>query len=237
MIIKIVDSITNFLNLINKNQIIKTDVDIVKVNLGSGLYVAKGWINIDSSINALLSKYPKFMLVILFKINNFVLKRYYHSNLQASQEEFLNILKNNMFINHNLENGIPFENDSVDYIYSSHFLEHLFREDTEKLLMDAHRVLKKNGLIRIDVPNLEYAFDLYKSGKKEEALEMLYIEGKISNFSYHRYMYDYELLSNLLKKCGFKRIKRCEFHKGKMPDINVLEKSEIDTLFVEAIKS
>jgi len=49
-------------------------------------------------------------------------------------------------------------------------------------------------------------------------------------------MYDFELLSKLLIKCGFNKVKRCEFQKGEMPDLDVLEKSEIDTLFVEAIK-
>ncbi|GAB6056790.1 hypothetical protein JCM15415_21060 [Methanobacterium movens] len=121
-------------------------------------------------------------------------------------------------------------------MYSSHFIEHLFKKEAEKLLNDAFRVLKKGGRIRITVPNLECAFKLYENGKKEKALKMFFDEGKKSEFSYHRYLYDFELLSNLLSECGFIEIKRCEFQQGKVPDIDILDNRSKYTLFVEAVK-
>ena len=55
----------------------------------------------------------------------------------------------------NLLGGLPFDNNSVDIVYSSHFLEHLSLEDGKYVLNEIYRVLKKDGIIRIVVPDLE----------------------------------------------------------------------------------
>lgn len=52
-------------------------------------------------------------------------------------------------------NPIPATDCSVDVIYNSHMLEHLNPSSAKKFLKDCHRVLKKNGIIRIVVPDLE----------------------------------------------------------------------------------
>ncbi|WP_107668027.1 methyltransferase domain-containing protein [Cyanothece sp. BG0011] len=56
---------------------------------------------------------------------------------------------------HNLLSPFPFHDEEVDVIYNSHFLEHFSREEAKKILTECHRVLKKKGIIRIVVPDLE----------------------------------------------------------------------------------
>ena len=58
-------------------------------------------------------------------------------------------------IEHNLLNGIPFENETFDLVYHSHVLEHFTKKDGKKFISECNRVLKKNGIIRIAVPDLE----------------------------------------------------------------------------------
>lgn len=58
-------------------------------------------------------------------------------------------------IEHNLLNGIPLEDDSIDVLYHSHVLEHFTKMDGEELMKECYRVLKVNGIIRIAVPDLE----------------------------------------------------------------------------------
>jgi predicted SAM-dependent methyltransferase len=53
------------------------------------------------------------------------------------------------------KNGIPSKNQSVDFIYHSHMLEHLSEDDAKNLIKECHRVLKPQGVIRIAVPDLE----------------------------------------------------------------------------------
>ena len=43
----------------------------------------------------------------------------------------------------NINNGLPFDDNSIDEIYSFHFLEHV--NDLEFVLKEIHRVLKPNG--------------------------------------------------------------------------------------------
>lgn len=56
---------------------------------------------------------------------------------------------------YNAKNKLPFSSDSIDAIYHSHFLEHINKTLAEKFIADCYRVLKKGGVIRVVVPNLE----------------------------------------------------------------------------------
>ena len=55
----------------------------------------------------------------------------------------------------NILGGLPFEKDSFDVIYNSHFLEHLSPSQAKFVLKEARRLLKKGGILRIVVPDLE----------------------------------------------------------------------------------
>lgn len=59
-------------------------------------------------------------------------------------------------IDHQLNAGtekLPFENDSVDEIYTSHFVEHLEAMERVHLINEAYRVLKPGGKMTIIVPH------------------------------------------------------------------------------------
>lgn len=45
----------------------------------------------------------------------------------------------------------PYEDASVDEVYSEHFLEHVV--DYEKTVLEIHRILKKGGVIHFKVPH------------------------------------------------------------------------------------
>jgi len=55
----------------------------------------------------------------------------------------------------NILGGLSFEDNSMDVVYSSHFLEHLSQEQADFVLKESYRILKKDGIIRIVVPDLE----------------------------------------------------------------------------------
>jgi len=58
-------------------------------------------------------------------------------------------------IKHNLQKGIPFEDDSFDVVYHSHVLEHFSQADGQKFIQDCYRVLRPQGILRVVVPDLE----------------------------------------------------------------------------------
>ncbi|MCX7978626.1 MAG: methyltransferase domain-containing protein [Bdellovibrionaceae bacterium] len=50
---------------------------------------------------------------------------------------------------------LPFKEESVELVYSSHFVEHVPRQLVPDLLRDYYRVLKPGGSIRLVLPDLE----------------------------------------------------------------------------------
>ena len=50
-----------------------------------------------------------------------------------------------------IQRGLPFDDESVDEIFTSHFLEHI--KDLNFVMEECYRVLKKEGIMRIVVPH------------------------------------------------------------------------------------
>jgi predicted SAM-dependent methyltransferase len=50
---------------------------------------------------------------------------------------------------------LPLDDNSIEYIYSEHFFEHLFLDEAIALLKECHRVLKTHGVIRTCVPDAD----------------------------------------------------------------------------------
>lgn len=50
---------------------------------------------------------------------------------------------------------LPFEDGKFSHIYSEHFLEHLFLDESIELLKECYRVLSPGGFVRIVVPDAD----------------------------------------------------------------------------------
>lgn len=227
-----VDGITLFLGNIKRGRIIRIPskyTNPVKVNLGCGLAVASGWINVDGSLNALIANFPVPLHPLAYRLTG--ASRYY------TKEEYCRLLENNFFVHHDLAFSIPLDSNTADFVYSSHFLEHLFRNDAENLLRECYRVLKPGGTVRIVVPDLEYALSLYTAGEKEAMLsQYFFVEDDDSYYARHKYMYDFALLKSALEKSGFHHIERCDYQSGRTPDLMALDNRAEESLFVEAMR-
>ncbi len=86
--------------------------------------------------------------------------------------------------NYKLENELlnPFKSDSIDLIYSSHCIEHIKFESVSLLLKDAYRVLKKGGVFRIVVPDVDKLYNLYDFNKNSNNFKF-YSTGSRANYS------------------------------------------------------
>lgn len=87
------------------------------------------------------------------------------------KKDFINIndwnRDNNIDLICDLTKEFPFNNESVDYIYCSHFLEHLNWFDGRELLVNCFRVLKRDGILRIVIPDFKKSFKKYIDGDRE----------------------------------------------------------------------
>lgn len=225
----IVDTTSHMVGILRRRRRLTPSANgAVKVNLGCGLTVAPGWINVDGSLNALAAAWPVFLLKLLYRFSG--ARSYY------SQEAYCSLLRNHVFVHHDLSHSIPFVDKSVDTIYTSHFLEHLSREDGENLLRECLRVLKPGGILRVCVPDLAYAVGLYRGGTAEKMLDCFFIEDQGGSFSRHKYMYDFRLLKSSLERAGFDSIQQLSFQVGEVADCIHLDNRPEETLFVEARK-
>jgi len=64
--------------------------------------------------------------------------------------------------------GLPFDDNGFDFIYSKHFLENLTFEEGEKLCGESLRCLKKEGVSRIAMPELDYLIEKYNRGGENQ---------------------------------------------------------------------
>jgi predicted SAM-dependent methyltransferase len=104
---------------------------------------------------------------------------------KTSEKNFLNLGCGYRFINgwtnidfvstgegvvaHNLTKGIPCPDNQFDVVYHSHVLEHMDITTGQFFMSECYRVLKKGGVIRVVVPNLEEIAKQYL-GNLENAL-------------------------------------------------------------------
>lgn len=142
-------------------------------------------------------------------------------------------------------NGLPYDNDSVDYIYMCHFLEHLNYDDGLKVLKECTRVMKKSGVIRIIMPDAKLLIQNYMNGKMDMYDELndgcANTKSQISKlwmllFSGHSSIYDFETTSGLLKSVGLTP-RQCKFRTGtKQILIETLDMFPTLSMYVEGTK-
>jgi SAM-dependent methyltransferase len=100
------------------------------------------WNNVDFSMLAFFARHP-LCAKIIRKIGILSEKRF-------TRLQFYDL----QIIRWNVRKGIPFNDNTFDVVYHSHFLEHLDKKAAVLFLYDCYRVLKPQGVIRVVVPDL-----------------------------------------------------------------------------------
>jgi len=120
----------------------------------------------------------------------------------------------------NATRRFPFDDESFDYVFSEHMIEHLRLTDGLKMLAECFRVLRPGGRVRISTPDLRFLIEL--EGKRSEVQER-YMEWSAATFlphitgfagealvinNYmrdwgHQFIYDERTLREALMSCGF----------------------------------
>lgn len=152
-----------------------------------------------------------------------------------------------------LNSVLPFENNSVDGIFSEHFVEHIDFATGTRFFNEAFRTLKKGGVLRIVCPNLDYVLRGMDSVKMERLKNMFISVGdfnrmpdeissaEIINWIFyghgHKFIYNLESLSKVLYNIGYSSVYSSEFGLSKVGMAIERRKDEsFYSLYVEAIK-
>ena len=132
--------------------------------------------------------------------------------------------------------------DFFSGVLLEHVIEHITIHDCLLFLKRLRKIIKKKGLIRISVPNLQTYIDFYNKKKVHPkfnhwaSLRGEAIWSLCHNFG-HKSVYDYQFLKNLLEKSGYKNIRRSSCNKSKDPKLRIDDIGrKWESLYVEASK-
>jgi SAM-dependent methyltransferase len=187
------------------------DIAGVLLNIGSGPAVAPGWISIDGSWQARFAGRPIAARVVSLLTGRHV--GHWPAGIRCLD----------------IRRGFPFADSSASIVYSSHMIEHLFRDEACAFLRDAHRVLVPGGICRIVVPDMRSMVQWYverngappangEAPRSDRLMEMLGVSSpsapprsilgayrRLTDFDRHKWMYDEPGLIALFRESGFAR--------------------------------
>jgi len=118
----------------------------------------------------------------------------------------------------------PFEDNSFQYIYTEHMIEHIAYDDALAMLQECYRKLDVGGRIRVATPNISFlislyrdknelntsyikwSFDKYICGKEIKSCEATtIINNYVRNWG-HQFIHSKTTLQDLMLKAGFTNV-------------------------------
>ena len=209
---------------------ITPNIESTLLHLGCGLEAPPNWLNVDGSYQASFARWPRLKRCLTaFRI---------YPASQAAIPWPTNVLRLN------LRHRLPFNDNQFEAIYSSHTIEHLYREDAAKLARECYRVLRSGGICRIVVPDLAAAVSRYleraanpqDSNAADALMDELMLQPRaptkgalamyhrLMNVHQHKWMYDGNSLADLLGGAGFGDVQIYRSRQGHLPHLLEIEK-------------
>lgn len=99
-----------------------------------------------------------------------------------------------------------FADNSVGVIYLSHVLEHFDFNESLNLIELFFKKLKPGGALIISVPDFNALVKVYSINSNLEIVKRALMGGQDYAYNYHKSVYNFELLNNMLDKCNFKQV-------------------------------
>ncbi len=189
------------------------------VQYGCGWSAPKEWTNFDASLTL---KWERLPILGRYTKNS----RHFPVNVRPGD-----VVK-----------GLPVPDESCQGAYASHVLEHLALEDFQKALQNTYRILRKGGIFRLVVPDLEWSAREYIArldrgepnpnafflrdahlGCEKRERGLMGLARKLFNTSMHLWMWDEISITQALKIQGFRQIRRCRFGDCEDPMFSLVE--------------
>lgn len=107
--------------------------------------------------------------------------------------------------------NLPYNNNSVDEIYSCAAIEHFGRHEWVKVVSHWHHILKEGGVLRISTADFEACCHEYLENKEIEKLFGLIVGGQKDYTDQHGMIFDFRFLKKELEKIGFTNVRRYDW--------------------------
>lgn len=141
-----------------------------------------------------------------------------------------------------LRKPLQFAPESVSFIFSEHFIEHLTKDEAVRLLISCYRLLVPGGVLRLSTPDLQHLAFNYLQGRVDTyapgwnpATPCDMMNGGMRLWG-HQYLWDRADLFSLLGDIGF-TLSQPGYRKSSHPELNALEvRPFFNDIIVEATK-
>lgn len=188
------------------------------LNVASSIYVLEDFVNLDNHIFLQIAKFNRLFGWMLPKKYKGLYNEYVEANKKA------------LLVRQDCRKTLALPDNSVDHILCSHFLEHVFPDEMEKITKDFYRVLKKNGTLHVIVPDINEQVKTYIK-KRDEGLpaaaddfitDTLLSKQTRGTFKYrllelsggfglqHRWMYNSASMTKKIRDIGFEILDKNE---------------------------
>jgi predicted SAM-dependent methyltransferase len=145
-----------------------------------------------------------------------------------------------------IRDGLPLADDSIDYAVSIHALPEIPYPDLVPVLRELRRVLKRGGVLRLALPDLDKAIEAYLTRDEDyflipdedaETISSKFVVQTVW-YGYSRSLFTHDFIEEILRKAGFAEVVRCGYRQtpSRFGEIVALDSREKESLFVEAIK-
>lgn len=102
-----------------------------------------------------------------------------------------------------------FLDEYADLIYASHVLEHISHNNIQRILKEWFRVLKKDGVLRISIPDLDKIIEIYfAEGKDIRSIIGPLMGGQDHIYNFHKSVFNEEYLKEILLLVGFRDVRK-----------------------------
>jgi Methyltransferase domain len=145
-----------------------------------------------------------------------------------------------------IREGLPLDDDSIDYAVSVHALPELSYAEVVPALRELKRVLKPGGVLRLVLPDLQKAIDAYVEGDSryfhlvEDDAATLggRLVTQILWYGYSRTLFTSDFTAELLTTAGYVDLALCQPHQttSGYAEIVELDNREAESFYMEATK-
>jgi len=139
---------------------------------------------------------------------------------------------------------LPYETESIDFVYSEHMLEYLPYPTGVQLLIEILRVLKIGGVARISCPNLLTLVNDYinkktdRFGSKWKPASPCILLNEGLTLWGHKFTWDFDEIKRVLALVECHDVYECNYRESKYPELNNLEtRSYFGDLIFEIVKT
>ena len=124
--------------------------------------------------------------------------------------------------------GLPF--NDADFVFAEHFIEHLPIDAAVGFLRECRRVLKRNGVLRLSTPNLDWVFLTHYRvnnwNSDQEAVDDCFTLNRAFHAWGHHFLYNAQTLSAVLRKSGFGTMRFEKYGESSHEELQGLERHE-----------